>query len=122
MMLVHHKGRATTPEGRARPPAGSLFAPSGGRQRRLTVSRIWKPRIAGATLPTRRSRNDDHMYHPSMKVSTRPGAREAQEPNREVPGPAAAQTGRRVGVRKAYKNGRGGMQKYRYNFCGIQLR
>ncbi len=36
---AHHTGRATTPEGPARPPAGSLFAATGGRRRRLTMSR-----------------------------------------------------------------------------------
>jgi hypothetical protein len=30
VMLAHHKGRATTTEGGARPPAGSLFEVSGG--------------------------------------------------------------------------------------------
>jgi hypothetical protein len=30
VMLAHHKGRATTTEGRARPPSGSFFVISGG--------------------------------------------------------------------------------------------
>ena len=36
---VHHKGRAMSSEKPARPPAGSLFAATGGRHRRLTMSR-----------------------------------------------------------------------------------
>ncbi len=39
VMLAHHKGRATTSEEPARPPEGSFFAASGGRHRRLTMSR-----------------------------------------------------------------------------------
>ncbi len=39
VMLAHHKGCATTSEGPARPPEGSLFAATGGRHRRLTMSR-----------------------------------------------------------------------------------
>ncbi len=39
VMLAHHKGRATMSEKPARPPAGSLFAATGGRHRRLTMSR-----------------------------------------------------------------------------------
>ncbi len=38
VMWTHHKGRATTSEGPARPPEGSLFAATGGRHRRLTMS------------------------------------------------------------------------------------
>ena len=59
VMLAHHKDRATTSEGPARPPEGSLFAAAGGRMRRLTMSRerlgeaSGGARVAGATLPTR---------------------------------------------------------------------
>ncbi len=50
VMRAHHKGRATTTEGPARPPAASPFPTSGGRQGRLTMSGI-----ACAALPTQRS-------------------------------------------------------------------
>ena len=39
VMPGHHKRRATTTEGPARPPGGSLFPTSGGRHRRLTMPR-----------------------------------------------------------------------------------
>ena len=39
VMLAHLTGRATTSEEPARPPAGSLFAATGERRRRLTMSR-----------------------------------------------------------------------------------
>ncbi len=39
VMWAHHKGRATTSEEPERPPEGSLFAATGGRRRRLTMSR-----------------------------------------------------------------------------------
>ncbi len=65
VMLAHHKGRATTSEGPARPPEGSLFAAPGGRRRRLTMS---GHRRRAASYPE--AAKNDHMYHPSMKVST----------------------------------------------------
>ncbi len=37
VMPSHHKARATTAEGPARPPEGPLFPPSGGRHRRLPM-------------------------------------------------------------------------------------
>jgi len=52
-MLAHHKGRATTTEGRARPPAGSFFVPSGRRQRRLTM-RQHRRRAASWPASTKR--------------------------------------------------------------------
>ena len=52
VMLGHHprdlRGRATTTEGVARPPGGSLFPTSGGRHRRLTMPRH---RRRGASYP-----------------------------------------------------------------------
>ncbi len=48
VMWVHHKDRATTSEEPERPPAGSFFAATGGRQRRLTMSR---PRRRAASYP-----------------------------------------------------------------------
>ncbi len=67
VMPVHHKVRATTSEGPARPPEGSLFAATAERQRRLTMSRH---RRRDASTPG--AAKSDHMYHPSMKVSTSP--------------------------------------------------
>ncbi len=66
VMPVHHKGRATTSEEPARPPEGSLFTATGGRRRRLTMSRH---RRRDASYPE--AVKSDHMYHPPMKVSTR---------------------------------------------------
>ena len=62
---AHHESRATTSDGRPWPPEGSFFAPFGGRQRRLTMSRI-----AGATLPAQKTRKDDHTYHPIVIEGT----------------------------------------------------
>ncbi len=67
VMGAHHKGRATRAQGSARPPEGSLFAATGGRRRRLTMSRH---RRRAASYPE--AAKSDHMCHPSMKVSTRP--------------------------------------------------
>ena len=66
MMGAHHKGRATTSEGSARPPEGSLFAATGERRRRLTMSR---ERRRDASTPE--AAKNDHMCHPPMKVSTK---------------------------------------------------
>ena len=66
VMLAHHKDRATTSEGPARPPEGSFFAATGGRHRHLTMSRH---RRRDASYPV--AAKNDHMYHPPMKVSTR---------------------------------------------------
>ncbi len=55
VMLVHHKGRATTSEEPARPPEGSLFAAAGGRQRRLTMSRHRRPDASYPAAAKRRS-------------------------------------------------------------------
>ncbi len=68
MMLAHHKGRATTSEGPARPPAGSHIVATGGRRRRLTMSRHHR---RDASYPV--AALCDQMYHPSMKVSTSAG-------------------------------------------------
>ncbi len=64
---AHPVSRASTSDGRPWAPEGSLFAPLGGRQRRLTLSRI-----AGATLPTQKTRKDDHTYHPIVIEGTYP--------------------------------------------------
>ncbi len=66
MMLAHHKGRATRAQGPARPPEGSLLAATGGRHRRLTMSR---QRRRDASYPE--AAKSDHMSHPPMKVSTK---------------------------------------------------
>ncbi len=70
VMLEHHKRRATTSDGHPWPPEGSFFAPFGGRQRRLTMSRI-----AGATLPAQKTRKDDHTHHPSVIEGTKSASR-----------------------------------------------
>ncbi len=76
VMGAHHKGRATTSEGPARPPEGSLFTATGGRHRRLTMSRHSPRRSLRRSQGRRRAASypeaakNDHMYHPPMKVST----------------------------------------------------
>ncbi len=62
---AHHESRATTSDGRPWPPEGSLLAPFGRRQRPFTMSRI-----ARATLPTQKTRKDDHTYHPIVIEGT----------------------------------------------------
>ncbi len=56
VMAVHHKGRATTSEEPARPPiGGSLFVATGGRRRRLTMSRHRRRDVSYPVAAKRRS-------------------------------------------------------------------
>ncbi len=85
VMLVHHKGRATMSEGPARPTEGSLFAATGGRRRRLTMSRH---RQRAASYPE--TAKNDHMYHSPMKVSTGPSIAQLWRASNRCRGRSAA--------------------------------
>ena len=65
-MPIHHKGRATTSEGRRGAPRGSLLWPFGGRRERLTVS--WHRRRVHS-YPNDQS--SDHTYHLSVEVGNK---------------------------------------------------
>ena len=85
-MRCHHAKGATTSDGHGMPPAGSLLAPLGVRQRRLTMCRI-----ACAPLPAQETREDDQTYHPIVKVGTRLDlARFRIDRNRARPRPRSA--------------------------------
>ena len=62
VMWVHHKGRATTSEGRRGAPFGSLLWAFGGRRERLTVGRH---RLRVHSYP--KDQSSDHTYHRSVK-------------------------------------------------------
>ncbi len=68
VMGAHHKGRATTSEGPARPPEGSLFAATGGRRRRLTM---WRHRRRDASTPEAAKRRSYVLPSYESKYSAR---------------------------------------------------